>query len=133
MAETAAAAHALNAQAATASVRTQSRPFDNLLRTLRASGGDERIWPDPESGRNRYGTPVTPVTDAIWFSSFTATAISGSAFDAAHGALCTILDSEHATRKPIDAWFHDLRTQILALSGCQGTAAVLTPPAPTGN
>jgi hypothetical protein len=43
MTETAAAAHALNAQAAAASVRTQSRPFDNLLRTLLVSGGDERL------------------------------------------------------------------------------------------
>jgi hypothetical protein len=127
MTGTAAAAHASNALGAATSPRLERRRFDGLLRTLLVSGGDDRIWPDPETLRNRYGTPVAPAADEVWFSSCTATGISAPAFDAAHGALSMLLDGEHATRQPMDAWFHDLRTQIVALYGCAGSTAVLTP------
>jgi hypothetical protein len=127
MAGTATAAHALNHQAAATTARAGPRRFDGLLRTLLASGGDERIWPDPETGRNRYGTPLAPTSNELWFSSSTATGISARGFDAAQGALSTILDSENATRKPIDAWFYELRAHILALFGCEGSSVVITP------
>ena len=35
-------------------------PLERRLHLLVASGGDERIWHDPATGRTRYATTVTP-------------------------------------------------------------------------
>ena len=53
------------------------------LRLLLASGGDERIWPDPLTGRSRYGTTIAPAPDETWFSSSTASTISERGYRAA--------------------------------------------------
>ncbi len=54
---------------------------------LLAAGGDRRIWPDPVTGRNRYGTRTTPATEEITFSSTTASNVSIEGFAAADRAL----------------------------------------------
>ncbi len=44
-------------------------------------GGDERIWLDPNTGRNRYGCGVEPETRGAEFASTTASTISRAALD----------------------------------------------------
>lgn len=57
--------------------RTGSASLVDLLLT---SGGDERIVIDPETSRNRYGTPAAPAPDEMWFSSSTASTISPAGY-----------------------------------------------------
>src|SRR5579863_10577734 len=90
----------------------RSTPHEAHLRLLLASGGDERLWLDPVSRRNRYGAPAAPATDELWFSSSTACAISPRGWAAAGAALERLTGPEPLT---IDAWFDDLRARLLAL------------------
>ena len=50
---------------------------------LLGTGGDRRIWPDPITRRNRYGTLAAPADNEISFSSTTASNISSEGFLAA--------------------------------------------------
>jgi len=45
------------------------------------AGGDQRIVPDPETGRNQYGCTVQPDADLIALGSSTASVISAGAWD----------------------------------------------------
>ena len=53
---------------------------------LLASGGDDRLSLDPQSGFNRYGCTPWPRPGVIAFSSCTASSLSPEAFDAAEQA-----------------------------------------------
>src|SRR5258708_2302574 len=74
------------------------------LRLLLASGGDERIWPDPVSGRNRYGTTIRPAPDEIWFSSSTASTITERGYRAAHADLTALLERGVRTSVQVRDW-----------------------------
>jgi hypothetical protein len=101
--------------------------LDRQLALLIASGGDERIWPDPVTRRNRYGVPATPAPDELWLSSSTASPVSPRGWAAARDALQRLTEPGALT---IAAWFDQLRQRLLALYGAPGAAAVLGPPAP---
>jgi hypothetical protein len=93
------------------------------LRLLLASGGDDRIWPDPVSRRNRYGAPASPAPDELWFSSSTACAISPRGWVAAGEALQRLIAPGPST---IVALFDTLRERLLTLYGAPGAEAVLS-------
>ena len=92
------------------------------LRLLIASGGDDRIWLDPQARRNRYGVPAEPAPDELWFSSSTAGAVSPRGWAAAGEALQRLSEPGCHT---IAAFFDTLRLRLLALYGAPGAEAVL--------
>lgn len=92
------------------------------LAMMLASGGDERIWPDPVTRRNRYGTPTEPAPDEIWFSSSTASAISARGYKAANDAFQALTQGGADP----EAWFDDLRARIAAQFGAPGIEVILT-------
>ncbi|HXQ16416.1 MAG TPA: hypothetical protein VN814_17490 [Caulobacteraceae bacterium] len=92
------------------------------LRLLIASGGDDRIWLDPTTRRNRYGVPAEPAPDELWFSSSTACAVSPRGWAAAGEALERLTEPGCHT---IAAFFEALRLRLLALYGAPGAEAVL--------
>lgn len=92
--------------------------FDFML----ASGGDERIWPDPATRRNRYGAPSLPAPEEVWFSSSTASAVTERGYEAARAAFHAI--SEEGA-DPI-RWFDEIRARIAAQFGAPGVEVVLT-------
>ena len=92
------------------------------LRLLIASGGDDRIWLDPATRRNRYGVPAAPAPDELWFSSSTASAVSPRGWAAAGEALERLTEPGRHT---IAAHFAALRQRLLALYGAPGAEAVL--------
>ncbi|WP_293369600.1 hypothetical protein [Phenylobacterium sp.] len=58
------------------------QPSDRFaISELLSQGGDERILPDPRTGRNRYGCRVEPEVATAAFASTTASTISASAYD----------------------------------------------------
>jgi hypothetical protein len=93
------------------------------LKLLIASGGDDRIWLDPATRRNRYGAPAAPAPDELWFSSSTASAISPRGWSAAGEALDALVVDRG---RPIDVWFDDLRARLKALYGAPGAETVLS-------
>lgn len=109
---------------ATAARRDEVRPAspESRLRLLIASGGDERIWPDPVTRRNRYGVPPGPAPDELWFSSSTASAVSPRGWAAASEALAAVTES----RLCIGAWFDGLRSRLEAIFGAPGAEVVLS-------
>jgi hypothetical protein len=92
------------------------------LKLYLADGGDERINPDPLTGRTKYGIPAGPAPDEIWFSSSTASAIDQRGFAAADDALAALLDQSIAPA----TWFDRLRQRIVDLFGIPGTEVVLS-------
>jgi hypothetical protein len=92
------------------------------LRLLIASGGDDRIWLDPVTRRNRYGAPASPAPDEIWLSSSTAAPVSPRGWTAA-GETVDLLAG--GGRHTIAGWFDALRGRLLALYGAPGAEAVL--------
>ena len=96
------------------------------VRLLLTSGGDERIWPNPQTGKNRYGVGAGPASGEIWFSSSTASAISESGFRAARAAV-ERLTGQGADAVGLPRFFDDVRHRIAALYGTPGTSAVLLP------
>jgi hypothetical protein len=103
--------------------RTDDAPFEARLRLLLASGGDDRIWPDPVTRRCRYGAPATPAPDELWLSSSTACAISPRGWDAAGAGLARLMSPGPTN---IIALFDGLRDRLLALYGAPGAEAVLS-------
>lgn len=95
-----------------------------LFEAMLASGGDERIAPDPVSGRNRYGIPSGPAPDEVWFSSSTATAISRRGYDAALMAFQGLAAGR--SDRPVPAWFDRIRGRLLALFGAGDAKAILS-------
>ncbi len=99
---------------------------DAQLRLLLAGGGDERLFLDPVTRRNRYGVPAGPAPDELWFSSSTASAISPRGWTAASEALERLMARDPAARTPLGAWLDDMRARILAHYGVPGCEAVLS-------
>ena len=95
------------------------------LRLLLASGGDERIWPDPLSGRSRYATTIPPAPDETWFSSSTASTISERGYRAALVDLHALLDRGVRTSVQVQDWLCELRAELLSLYGRDDAEAVL--------
>ncbi|PPD45165.1 MAG: hypothetical protein CTY15_05135 [Methylocystis sp.] len=100
----------------------KARLSRSRLDLILASGGDERIWPDPVTRRNRYGAPTRPAPEELWFSSSTASAISGRGYAAAAAAF----DSLAQEGADLGALFDDIRARILAQFGAEGCEAILT-------
>jgi hypothetical protein len=94
-------------------------PELQLFERLLASGGDERIAIDPDTGRNRYGLPRGKACDEAWFSSSTANAISPRGYDAALEAYRSIIRPGDA--RSISAWFGSIRARLMRLFGSEGT------------
>ncbi|MDX2157554.1 MAG: aminotransferase class V-fold PLP-dependent enzyme [Hyphomicrobiaceae bacterium] len=96
-----------------------------LARSLLALGGDERIAVNSATGRNRYGTPLLPAPEELWFSSSTASAISPAGLDAALAAIDVLItgsgDGQTAQQRA-DA----VRARILDHFGAPGSTAILT-------
>jgi hypothetical protein len=103
--------------------RARQRGLSLQLELMLASGGDERVWPDPATGRNRYGTPVGPAAHEIWFSSSTASAPSLAAYRAAAEVLAALTGTPGL---PVHEWFDAIRARILRSFGIPGAAAILT-------
>jgi hypothetical protein len=84
------------------------------------SGGDERLWIDPATGRNRYGCPPGPAGDEIWLASSTASAVSARGWRAAGEALTALAD-----KGPADL-MDGVRDRLLQIYGVPGAACVLS-------
>jgi hypothetical protein len=95
---------------------------EQRLRLFIASGGDDRLWLDPVTRRNRYGAPAAPAPDELWFSSSTASAVSHRGWAAAGEALGRLAELGSLD---VGAWFASLRGRLIALYGAPGGQAVL--------
>jgi hypothetical protein len=95
-----------------------------LVSLVLAAGGDMRIWPDPVSGRNRYGTLAKPAPGEISFSSTTASNVSSEGFAAADRALQRLFGKTPEAARPPEQWFDDIREQLLRLLGLPDAAVV---------
>lgn len=103
--------------------RPRRRSLSLQLELLLASGGDERIWPDPVTGRNRFGMTIIPAPHEIWFSSSTASAPSLAGHRVALETLARLFDSPPLA---VNDWFDTIRARILRSYGIAGAAAILT-------
>ena len=93
-------------------------PGESLLAMVLGAGGDERIALDAQ-GRNRYGAPIRPAPDEVWFASSTASPITQRGWDAAAARLGLAFNAA-AT----ESWFADLRARLLALFGVTGAEVI---------
>ncbi|MDE1157429.1 MAG: hypothetical protein PW791_03925 [Neorhizobium sp.] len=89
------------------------------------SGGDRRIVPDPVTGRNRYGTLVSPAEGEISFASTTASNISTESFRAAGEALERLIDPDAPGQTTPAVWFGDIRQRMKSGLGANGSEVVL--------
>jgi hypothetical protein len=106
--------------------RSSDERLDSQLRLLLSCGGDERIWPDPTTGRNKYGVPLSPAPDEIWLSSSTASAITPPAYREVSLILRRLITTNRADRLAIEEWFDSIRNRLLHLFGVPGATAVLS-------
>ncbi|AYD04282.1 hypothetical protein [Neorhizobium sp. NCHU2750] len=90
-----------------------------------ATGGDRRIFADPVSGRNRYGTRVTPAEAEVSFASTTASNISSAGFRAAGEALARLIAPGHPGIAGLGQWFQDIRHRMAGGLGLSQTDIVL--------
>jgi hypothetical protein len=93
---------------------------------LLAAGGDERIVVDGATGRNRYGTTVTPRPEEIFLSSSTASTITPRAHRAVEKEWAALSADPSSDYQGIDVWLESLRTRLLDLLGIAGCQAILT-------
>ncbi|HJU30830.1 MAG TPA: hypothetical protein VJ740_05225 [Hyphomicrobiaceae bacterium] len=100
-------------------------PLERRLHLLVASGGDERIWHDPATGRTRYATTLTPAPDELWFSSSTASAISERGYRAALADLHALFGRGRRMPLPVEDWVGALKAELLVLFGRPRAEAVL--------
>jgi hypothetical protein len=98
-----------------------------LTASMLAAGGDPRIWPAPITGRNRYGTKITPAPGEISFASTTANNISEAGFEAALQAFSRLHSSGADYHSSLCQWFEEIRASITSLLGISGAATILTP------
>jgi hypothetical protein len=90
-----------------------------------ASGGDARIFADPQSGRNRYGTTATPRPEEIFLSSSTASTITPRGYRAAQSAWINLTAGRAPEPLAVEAWFEKIRARLLALFGIEGASVIL--------
>ena len=112
---------AVLAGAAVASPAPESRAFRLRLETMLVSGGDERIWLDPVSRRNRYGAGAAPAPEGLWFSSAVANPISEAGYAAAASDFRAITEGG----ADLAAWFDVIRARIAARMGVPGVEVLL--------
>ena len=103
-------------------VEALSESSESRLPLLIASGGDDRIWPDPVTRRNRYGAPAAPAPDELWFSSSTACAVSPRGWAAAGQALAALTEGQAC----IGGWFDGIRARLNDAYGVPGAEVVLS-------
>jgi hypothetical protein len=116
-----AAASTIALQGRPSEVRAEAR--DARLRLLLASGGDERLWLDPVTRRNRYGVPAHPAPEELWFSSSTACAISPQGWAAAREALDLLIEGGRPCA--VTTWCDNLRARLKSLYGDAGDDVIL--------
>jgi hypothetical protein len=104
----------------------EPRDKASQLGWLLTAGGDERVRPDPVTGRNRYGTNATPKPEEIFLSSSTASTITLRAYRAVERIWTALSPDSIGGYSRVDGWFDDLRARLLALFGVAGTGIVLT-------
>ena len=104
----------------------QSADFASGVDLLLASGGDERIAPDPVTRRNRYGTMATPSPGEIFLSSSTASTITPRAYRAAESAWAALTAGSIGDRRGLEPWFDDIRARLAGLFGIAGCGVILT-------
>jgi|SRR5581483_2813 len=102
-----------------------AEPLLAQLDVLLGSGGDERIWPDPATGRTRYGTALAPQPQEIWLSSSTASTIGERGYGAARRTLHALLDHGPKTRLQLQDWLCEVRGDLIACCGRGDSQAVL--------
>ncbi|WP_096701902.1 hypothetical protein [Magnetospirillum sp. 15-1] len=103
-----------------------AQPTEILL----ATGGDERLLVDPDSGLNRYGCSPRPRPWAITFASTTATSVSDGAFAHVEALRRRLAEAERAGRLDDEyaAAMEEVRGEIPHQCGMvAGTEAILTP------
>ena len=100
-------------------------PLSASVSLLLAAGGDKRIWPDPQTGRNRYGTKPSP-SDEISFASTTANNVSDEGFKIAQATLQRLIDVRSPAPIAIDQWFAGLRDAILDSLGRPDAQLILS-------
>lgn len=98
--------------------------FSPLARSVLALGGDERIAVNAATGRNRYGTPLLPAPDELWFSSSTASAISKAGFDAVLAASRAMIGGAGEGR-PAQERADGIRSRLVGHFGRIGDEVVL--------
>src|SRR3984957_12829348 len=96
-------------------------PLDRLL----SGGGDPRLTINPASGLNEYGCQPFPCPDTLSFSSSTATSISQRAYDRAHEARDSLMQSAIAIgiEAAFDARVEAMREELKACLGLSRTQA----------
>ncbi len=105
--------------------RDGEHPLCPSTALLLASGGDQRIWADVATGRNRYGVRTTPAPEEISFSSTTASNISIAGFEEADYALCQLFRKDSLAPLNLDQWFETVRAEIRSLLGYAGAEIIL--------
>ncbi len=85
------------------------------------SGGDERVFLDPETGRTKYGTPHRCVEDEVWFSSSTGTAISARGYAAAMAVWQNLIGGSQT----LEDAFESIRRRLTRLFCIEGTQTIL--------
>lgn len=88
-------------------------------------GGDRRIWPDPTTRRNRYGTLATPVPGEVAFASTTASNVSEAGFLAADAELRRLFDMASPYPVGFEQWFAEIRSGIAKNLGCADSEIIL--------
>lgn len=97
-------------------------PAQARLDMMLVSGGDERIWLDPVTRRNRHGAPASPAAEELWFASAEGNPISPRGYAAATRAFYA-----HARMGADPATlFNEIRARIAALIGLPGVEVALT-------
>lgn len=94
-------------------------PLDHLL----VCGGDARLTVDPVSRRNIYGCQPFPLSDALNFSSSTATSISARAYERVDHARASLMQSviSHGLDTAFDDRIEEMRDELKALLGLRHT------------
>jgi hypothetical protein len=104
---------------------TPKREIRDMLWLLLATGGDSRIWPDPVTRRNRYGTKTEPAPGEIAFASTTANPVSEESYAAAQRALDRQTGRHATARLEYEEWFDGIRARILDFFESPGSEAIL--------
>jgi hypothetical protein len=102
----------------------KAKPDSHSSRLLLAlfSGGDERVFLEPATGRTKYGTPRRCAEDEIWLSSSTASALSPRGYAAAAASWHKLISGTETLESCCD----DIRQRLTQLFGIPGTQAILT-------
>jgi hypothetical protein len=91
-------------------------PAQARLDMMLVSGGDERIWLDPVTRRNRHGAPASPAAEELWFAS-------------AEGHLIPFFNLSHAPSYPLRSPHNPLKYwAFVAVFSASLSSRLLSPP-----